>query len=131
MVLVMCVKLDGVRWAGSSEYMACSTRFDEVLRVCAKSHPIEPGSIVLAMSTTSIVRTSDCLYIICSHLCLHVCVYDIMEGHTVLAAIHHSWLLPPPPPQVHNKGVIVLDPYSHHTLLASFGEDTQLKLRKT
>ena len=74
MVLVMCVKLDGVRWAGSSEYMACSTRFDEVLRVCANSHPIEPGSIVLAMSTTSIVRTSDCLYIICPHVCLHVCV---------------------------------------------------------
>ena len=74
MVLVCCVKLDGVRWAGSSEYMACSTSFDEVLRVCAKSQPIEPGSIVLAMSTTSIVRTSDCLYIICSHVCLHVCV---------------------------------------------------------
>ena len=57
-------------------------------------------------------------------MCVYMCVYDPMEGHTVLAAIHHSWLLPPPPPQVHNKDVIVLDPYSHHTLLASFGEDT-------
>ena len=35
MVLVMCVKLDCVRWAGSSEYMACSTTFDEVLSLCA------------------------------------------------------------------------------------------------
>ena len=64
-------------------------------------------------------------------MCVYMCVYDPMEGHTVLATIHHSWLLPPPPPQVHNKDVIVLEPYSYHTLLASFGEDTQLKLRKT
>ena len=80
MVLVVCEKLDGVRWAGSSEYMACSTRFDEVFRVCVNSHPIEAGSVVLAMSTTSIVCISDCLYIICLHVRLHVCVYDSMEG---------------------------------------------------
>ena len=30
----------------------------------------------------------------------------------------------PTSPQVHNKDVIVLEPHSHHTLLASFGEDT-------
>ena len=39
MVLVVCIKLDGVRWAGSSEYTACSTRFDEVFRVCQHSTP--------------------------------------------------------------------------------------------
>ena len=65
----------------------------------------------------------------CVYMCVYVftCVYDPMENHTVLAAIHHSWLLAdfaPLPPQVHNKDVIVLEPHPHHTLLASFGEDT-------
>ena len=32
MVLVVCIKLDGVRLSGSSEYTACSTRFDKVFR---------------------------------------------------------------------------------------------------
>ena len=34
MVLVMCIKLDGVRWAESSAFTACSTRFDKVFSVC-------------------------------------------------------------------------------------------------
>ena len=37
MVLAVCIKLDGVRWAGSSVFTACSTRFDEVFRVCQHS----------------------------------------------------------------------------------------------
>ena len=62
MVLLMCVKLDGVRWAGSSECMACSTRFGKVFRVCVDiTQPPHSGRCV--MSTTSIVHTSDCLYI--------------------------------------------------------------------
>ena len=57
MVLVKCVKLDGVRWAGSREYTACSTRFDKVFRVCVDiAHPPHRGRCV--MSTTSIVHTS-------------------------------------------------------------------------
>ena len=61
MVLVVCMKLDGVRWAGSSEYTACSTRFDKVFRVCVNiAHQPHRGRCV--MSTTSIVHTSDCLY---------------------------------------------------------------------
>ena len=61
MVLVVCIKLDGVRWAGSSEYTACSTRFDKVFRVCVNiAQPPYRGRRV--MSTTSIVHTSDCLY---------------------------------------------------------------------
>ena len=57
MVLVVCIKLDGVRWAGSSAYTACSTRFDEVLRVRADiAQPPHRGRCV--MSTTSIVHTS-------------------------------------------------------------------------
>ena len=63
MVVVMCIKLDGVRWAESSAYTACncSTRFDEVFRVCADiTQPPHRGRCVL--STTSIVHTSDCLY---------------------------------------------------------------------
>ena len=59
-------------------------------------------------------------------MCAYMCVYDPMEGHTVLATIHHSWLLADfaPPPQMHNKDVIVLEPHPHHTLLAFFGEVT-------
>ena len=67
MVLVVCIKLDGVRRAGSSAYTACSTRFNEVFRVCVDiTQPPHKGRcVVLAMSTTSIVHTSDCncLYI--------------------------------------------------------------------
>ena len=61
MVLVVCIKLDGVRWVGSSEYMACSTRLNKVFRVCADiTQP--PRRDRCVMSTTSIVHTSDCLY---------------------------------------------------------------------
>ena len=96
--------------------------------MCQQPPHIEAGSVVLAMSTTSIVRTSDCLYVC---MCVYMCVYDPMEGHTVLAAIHHSWLLADlaPSPQVQNKDVIVLKPHPHHTPWPPLGR-TQLKLRK-
>ena len=61
MVLVVYIKLDGVRRVGSSEYTACSTRFDEVFRVRADiAHP--PHRDRCVMSTTSIVHTSDCFF---------------------------------------------------------------------
>ena len=51
----------GRKYCIHSEYTACSTRFDEVFRVCANiTHPPHRGRCV--MSTTSIVHTSDCLY---------------------------------------------------------------------
>ena len=74
----------------SSEYTGCSTRFDEVFRVCvdiAQPPHIEAGSIVLVMSTTSMsIPLIACTFV---HMCVYMCVYDPMEGHTVLAAIHH------------------------------------------
>ena len=66
-------------------------------------------------------------------MCVYMCVYDPMEGHTVLATIHHSWLLADfAPPLMHNKDVIVLEPHAHHTLLPSFiGRTDILNCRKT
>ena len=63
MVLVVCVKLDGVRWAGSNAYIACSTRFDKVLIQGVSTYIAQlPHRGRRVMSTTSIVHTSDCLY---------------------------------------------------------------------
>ena len=55
-----------IRWCEVSRkysaYNACSTRFDEVFRVCADiAHPPHRGSSCV-LSTTSIDHTSDCLY---------------------------------------------------------------------
>ena len=73
MVLVVCIKLDGVRWAGSSAYTACSTRFDKVFRVCADiTQPPHWGRCV--MPTTSIIHTSDCI------ACIICIIYTIHAG---------------------------------------------------
>ena len=51
-----------------------------------------------------------------THTCTQTLIFLFYLSHTDIAH--------PPPPQVHNKDMIVLEPHSHHTLLASFGEDS-------
>ena len=134
MVLLMCVKLDGVRWAGSSECTACSTRFDKVFRVCANiAQPPHRGRCV--MSITSIVHTSDCVY-------MHI-LYMQERTKRIKYTYYISYIasltfflslcvLIAFPLQLHDKDVIGLEPHPHHTLLALlWGGHMQLKLRQT
>ena len=84
-----------------------------------------------------------------AHERIHACIGTYTHagthrGKLSSSAVHHYVMCPyaPPPPtqvhdysgwggllcggcvQVHNKDMIVLEPRPHHTLLASFGEDT-------
>ena len=71
------------------------------------------------------------------HMYIHPCTHTRIERAkaiflSYLSVFLHSdnitcrtLTLPIPlPSRVHNKDVIVLEPHPHHTLLASFGEDT-------
>ena len=77
-----------------SQYTACSTRF-EVFGLCANiAQPQHKGRVYsschvkpLQLSVPLIACT---LYV---HMCVYMCVFEPMEDHTVLATIHHSWLL--------------------------------------
>ena len=85
--------------------------------MCPYLHPSPQVHAVHLLSIYPLIKDSICA---CTRAGMHK---EEVIFISCLSLCNVS-ILPAPPSQVHVKDVIVLEPPTHHTLLASFGEDT-------